>query len=76
MPVNQEPIEEPAEFGIASRLAIRSREVAGASDRLPLRVIILFILSIVCVTLAQVPFNLVGVAAIVLLALDTAAHRR
>jgi hypothetical protein len=74
MPVNEMPPEpEPT---LADRLAIRSRAAIGASDRMPVRVILLFVLTGVCVTLAPIPANLLGVAALSLLALDTSLHRR
>jgi hypothetical protein len=61
---------------VVERVAIVSREVVGASERMPVRVVVLFVIALACVILAQVPFNVVGGAAIVLLALDTATHRR
>ena len=74
MPVNEElPDPEPT---LADRFAVRSRAVIGASDRMPVRVILLFILIGVCVTLAPIPANLLGVGALSLLALDTSLHRR
>jgi hypothetical protein len=75
MPVNEEPVAVPNDPRIDAIIA-RSRHAIGASDRMPVRVIILFILSICCVAVAPVPANIVGVAAVVLLALDTSLHRR
>ena len=73
-PVNEEePVPQPT---LADRFAIRSRTLMGASDRMPIRVLILFTLTAMCVTLAPIPANLIGVAALSLLALDTAVHRR
>lgn len=73
-PVNEEIIvEEDPRF---ARFVARSRHAIGASDRMPVRVLILFILTGGCVTLAPTPINFIGVAAVVLLALDTATHRR
>jgi len=74
MPVNEVPPEPEPTLG--EKLVVRSRGAIGASDRMPVRVIILFILSICCVAVAPVPANIVGVAAVVLLALDTSLHRR
>ena len=74
MPVTELPPEpEPT---LADRFAVRSRAAIGASDRIPVRVIILFILMGGCVTLAPLPANIIGVAALALLALDTSLHRR
>jgi hypothetical protein len=73
-PVNEEaPLPDPT---TVDRFVARSRGAIGASDRMPVRVLFLFILSICCVAVAPVPANIVGVAAVVLLALDTAVHRR
>lgn len=74
MPVNEEPL--PPEPTLADRFVTRSRAAIGASDRMPVRVFILFILIGGCTTLAPIPFNLIGVGAVALLALDTAVHRR
>jgi len=74
MPVNElEPEPEPT---IADRFMPRVRAVTGTSDRMPLRVLILFILTGACVTLAPTPINIIGVAALFMLALDTVTHRR
>jgi hypothetical protein len=75
MPVTEEPIEPPVDPRFA-RVVARSRGAMGASDRMPVRILFLFILSICCVAVAPIPANLLGVAAVVLLALDTAVHRR
>jgi hypothetical protein len=73
-PVNEEPPEpQTPRF---DRLVVRSRGAMGASDRMPVRVLFLFILTICTIALAPVPANIFGVAAVVLLALDTAMHRR
>lgn len=74
-PVNEDAVEDDP----ISQVEVVQRAVmsaAGASERVPLRVIVLFVVAIVCATLAPVPFNGVGVAALVMLALDTAIHRR
>lgn len=75
MPVNEELPEEPQDPRFAKVLA-RSRHAVGASDRMPVRVLILFVVSAGSAAFAEFPANIVGVAAIVLLALDTAVHRR
>jgi hypothetical protein len=75
MPVN-EGIDTEPEVPITSRVVIASRNAIGASERMPVRVIVLFTVATGCATLAPLPINIVGVAAIVLLALDTAIHRR
>jgi hypothetical protein len=43
---------------------------------MPVRVLVLFVIAVGCVVLSPIPANMVGVAALVLLALDTATHRR
>jgi hypothetical protein len=74
MPVNEdEPIPDPPAY---QQIFRRTTASIGASDRIPLRVLILFIITIGCTTLAPIPANIIGVAAVVLLALDTALHRR
>lgn len=73
-PVNDEPL--PPEPTLGERFAVRSRAAIGASDRMPVRIILLFVLIGVCVTLAPIPANLLGVGALSLLALDTSLHRR
>ena len=74
MPVNEVPPDpEPS---IVDRFVPRVSGAIGASGRMPVRVILLFILSICCVAVAPVPANMLGVAAVVLLALDTSLHRR
>lgn len=75
MPVNDEPIiEEPHPY--AERFFTQTRRAVGATDRIPLRIMALFIVIAVCTALAPIPANLVGVAAVALLALDSALHRR
>ena len=69
-PVNEEePIPDPT---LAERLAPRFRSVVGASDRMPIRILVYFITIAACVTLAPTPVNIIGVAAVALLALDIA----
>jgi hypothetical protein len=75
-PVNEEVEPEPIDLPITSQVVMASRNAIGASDRMPVRVIILFTVAIACSTLAPLPINIIGAAAIVLLALDTAIHRR
>ena len=74
-PVNEaEVIEEPdPRF---AKVAIKSRALIGASDRMPVRVIVLVIALGICVTLAPLPANIIGIGALLLLALDIALHRR
>jgi hypothetical protein len=73
-PVNEdEPIAPPSRREVWSDRAAKS---IGASDRMPIRVFILFVTAVACVTLAPVPANLLGVAAVVLLAIDSTQHRR
>lgn len=75
MPVTEGvEVEEPE--STLRRITMRSRDAMGISDRMPARVLILFILSAGCAALAPIPANIAGVAAVVLLALDTATHRR
>jgi hypothetical protein len=74
MPVNEEP--EVQRDPRMDQILERSRHAIGASDRMPVRVILLFIVSVTCAALAPIPANIVGVAAVVLLALDTSLHRR
>lgn len=76
MPTNEEHQVEDGKVGVIERVAIVSRDAMGASERLPVRVIILFTVAIVCATFAPIPYNLIGAGSIVLLALDTAIHRR
>lgn len=75
MPVNEyvEPDEPIRRVELAQQVVSRA---TGATDRVPLRVLVLFVVAVVCATLAPLPANVVGVAALVLLALDTALHRR
>jgi hypothetical protein len=75
MPVNEpEQVEELDP--VIERLVTRTRGAIGASERMPIRVIVLVIAIAVCMTLAPTPANIIGVAAIALLALDIAQHRR
>jgi hypothetical protein len=74
-PVN-EFIEEPEVVPVTDRVASTIRHAVGASDRLPVRVLLLFVVVVICTAMAPLPANLVGVAAAVLLALDTSLHRR
>lgn len=48
----------------------------GGSGRLPLRTIVYALVGAACASLAPVPWNVIGVVALVLLALDTGLHRR
>ena len=74
-PVNDIVVEdEPVQKIELARMAVA--KVTGASETLPLRLIVLFVVAVVCSTLAPIPWNGVGVAAVVLLALDTAMNRR
>jgi hypothetical protein len=70
-----EPPEQPADPRL-EQVIRQTRIAVGASDRMPVRVMVLFIASVVCAALAPLPFSLVGVSALALLALDTAIHRR
>ena len=73
-PVNEyEPEPEPPAY---ERIFAKSRASIGASDRMPIRVLILFMVIATCTTLAPIPVNIIGVCALALLALDTALHRR
>jgi hypothetical protein len=76
MPVNEELPPEEVRDPIIERLVTRSRVVIGASDRMPIRVIVLVVVIVGLMTLAPTPANIIGVAATVLLALDIAQHRR
>lgn len=73
-PVNEEV--QPAEDPRFERFRQRTTRAVGASERMPVRVLVLFVVAIACAAIAPIPANIVGVAAIVLLALDTAIHRR
>jgi hypothetical protein len=75
VPVN-EYIEEPEVVPAPQRVASTLRRAVGATDRLPTRVLLLFVVVIVCMATAPYPASLIGAAAIVLLALDTSLHRR
>ena len=74
-PVNEDEPTPPEPPAFVAAM-YRTRAAVGASERMPLRVLILFIVTIGCTTLAPIPANIIGVAAVVLLALDTATHRR
>jgi len=67
MPVNEE--EPPPEPTIADRYVPRVRAAIGATDRTPVRMIVLFIIIGACLAVAPPPFNAIGFAALVLLAL-------
>jgi hypothetical protein len=74
-PVNEElPVAELDP--LIERLVTRTRSAIGASDRIPVRILIYFITIAGICTLAPIPANIIGVAAVALLALDTATHRR
>lgn len=75
MPVTDTPIESQPDPRV-ERLLSRTRTAVGASDRMPVRVLAYFVLIGACMTLAPIPANIIGVAAVALLALDTAIHRR
>jgi hypothetical protein len=75
MPVNEYVEDEPV-VTTSDRITSVVHQATGATDRMPVRVIVLFITAIACTALAPIPFNLIGAAAIVLLALDTSLHRR
>ena len=75
MPINEEePIPEPDPR--VERFVMASRHVVGATERVPIRVVVLLVIALVSVTLAPLPINLIGVGAVLLLAIDTASHRR
>lgn len=76
MPTNEETAVDDTKVGVIERVAIVSREAVGANSRMPARVIVLFTVAIACSTLAPLPVNIIGAGSIVLLALDTAIHRR
>ena len=74
MPVNELPPEpEPT---LADRFVPQARRAVGATDRIPLRVMVLFVVAAASMVVAPIPFNVIGVGAVALLALDTATHRR
>jgi hypothetical protein len=74
MPVTEEaPEREPT---LGERFAMRTRQVVGASERMPIRVFVLFVTIAAVAAVAPEPANIIGVAAVSLLALDTASHRR
>jgi hypothetical protein len=75
MPTTELPTE-PEEDPRFKEVLERSRHAIGASDRMPVRVIILVALIATCVTLSPTPVNIIGIVATVLLALDIATHRR
>jgi hypothetical protein len=76
MPVNEYVEDEVPAPTKADRVVTVVHQATGATDRMPVRVIVLFITAIACTALAPIPFSLIGAAAIVLLALDTSLHRR
>jgi len=79
MPTNEigpEEAEEERPKVIVERVGIVAREVIRGGDAITARLVVLFAVALSCVTLAQVPFNAVGAAAIGLIALDVASHRR
>jgi len=67
MPVNEVPPDPEPTLG--ERFAVRSRAAIGATDRTPVRMIVLFICIGACLAVAPPPFNALGFAALVLLAL-------
>jgi len=67
MPVNEEPL--PPEPTLGERFVPRARAVIGATPTMPVRTIVLFILIGVCLAVAPPPFNALGIAGLVLLAL-------
>lgn len=74
-PVNEEP-EELVPDPRFVRVQTTTRGLMGASDRIPIRLIVLFIILSVCVTLSPTPANIIGVGALFLITIDTALHRR
>jgi len=75
-PVNEEPVVEEEDPRFAKVRAIASRGVMGASDRMPLRVILLVLLIGICGSTSPIPANIIGIIALLLLTIDTAIHRR
>jgi hypothetical protein len=76
MPTNDIPPDDDEVPDIVKRIGNQTRQVAGASERLPLRVIVLFAVTAGCLGTAITPLNFIGLVGIILLALDTAQHRR
>jgi hypothetical protein len=76
MPVNEYMDDEPVVQSKTDEVVRVVKATAGVTNTLTLRVVVLFLVAMVCVALAPMPANLIGVAAVCLLALDTAAHRR
>ena len=74
-PVNEEPIEEEPDPRFA-RVQAGARDVMGASERMPIRVILLVILIGLCGATSPIPANIIGIVALLLLTLDIAVHRR
>lgn len=75
MPVNELPVE-PEPDPRLDRFRSQVRAATGASDRMPLRVLVLFVIAAASMVAAPIPFNVIGAAAVALLALDAASHRR
>lgn len=75
MPVNELP-PEPEPDPRVERVLAQTRRAIGASDRMPVRVMVYIVVAAIATTFAPLPANVIGVAAIALLALDTALHRR
>jgi hypothetical protein len=76
MPTNDIPDEDEATVDAYVRIKQKVSTAAGADERLPLRVIVLFAITAGCLGTAVTPLQFIGLAAIMLLALDTAKHRR
>jgi hypothetical protein len=76
MPVNEYVEDEVPATTKTDEVVRVVKASAGVTNNLTLRVVVLFLVAMVCVALAPMPANLIGVAAVCLLALDTAAHRR
>jgi len=74
-PVNEEPIEEEPDPRFA-KVQSATRDVMGASERMPIRVILLVILIGLCGATSPIPANIIGIVALLLLTLDIAVHRR
>ncbi len=75
MPVNEEPIEPEPDPRFA-KVQAKARGVMGASDRMPIRAILLVIVVGLCIALSPIPANIVGIIALLLLTIDIAIHRR
>jgi hypothetical protein len=74
-PVN-EYVDDEVVVSTPDRVKGVIHQVTGTSERMPLRVLILFITIAACTTMSPVPLNIIGVAAVAMLALDQATHRR